>query len=217
MALLSNGNTPLSFTPMYKRIINKLIQQLEVRSIPTKEKVVYLTFDDGPEEGILDFVLSELDKYNYKATFFCRGDNAERNPHFLEMLRQKGHSIGNHTYSHLNAFCTPAATYAADAERADAILHTPLFRASYGRLTVGTWLKLRKKYRFIYWTLNSGDSDLERYDHQQALSNLKTKTRNGDIILFHFCQRHEQETRRLLPEYLEWLHDNGYKSLAIRP
>ena len=202
---------------LVKRIINKIIQQFEVKSIPTKEKVIYLTFDDGPEPSILDFVLSELDKYSFKATFFCRGDNAERYPHLLELLQQKGHSIGNHTFSHLNAFSTPAAEYAADAERADSILHTPLFRASYGRLTFGTWLKLRKKFRFIYWSLNSGDSDLNRYDHMQALSNLKTKTKGGDIVLFHFCQRHEQETRRLLPEYLEWLYNSGYKSQAIRP
>ena len=61
---------------LVKRIINKIIQQFEVKSIPTKEKVIYLTFDDGPEPSILDFVLSELDKYSFKATFFCRGDNA---------------------------------------------------------------------------------------------------------------------------------------------
>ena len=90
---------------LVKRIINKIIQQFEVKSIPTKEKVVYLTFDDGPEPSILDFVLSELDKYSFKATFFCRGDNAERYPHLLELLQQKGHSIGNHTFSHLKSCC----------------------------------------------------------------------------------------------------------------
>ena len=201
---------------IYKRIINKLIQQVEIRTIPTKEKVVYLTFDDGPEKGILDFVLDQLDKYNYKATFFCRGDRAEANPQLLELLRQKGHSIANHSYGHPNAFHVSADKYVADIEKADSILHTPLFRPPYGSLTLRTWLKIHKKYRIVYWSLNSEDSELERYHHLQALGKLKAKTKQGDVVLFHFCQRHEKETRLLLPEYLAWLHENNYKSTSIR-
>lgn len=200
---------------MIKRIINKLLQQFQIRRISTKEKVVYLTFDDGPEQDTLDFVLNELDKYNYKATFFCRGDRAEQNPHLIELLREKGHCVGNHAYSHLNAFNVPTKTYVADIEWADNILHTNLLRAPYGSLTIGTWLKLHKKYRFVYWSLDSEDSKLERYDHLQAINKLKTYTRPGDVVLFHFCQRHEKETRQLLPDYLAWLHENSYKSIEI--
>ena len=200
---------------MYKRIINKLLQQLEVRTIPNKEKIIYLTFDDGPEEGNLNFVLDELDRYNYKGTFFCRGDRAEQNPHLMELLRQKGHSVGNHSYNHLNAFNVPAQTYVADIEKANAILHSTLLRAPYGSLTLQSWLKLHKRYRMVYWSLDSEDSKLERFNMQQALGNLKARTKSGDVVLFHFCLRHDKETRQVFPEYLAWLNENGYRSIGL--
>ncbi|MBP5360528.1 MAG: polysaccharide deacetylase family protein [Bacteroidaceae bacterium] len=201
---------------LVKRIINKIIQQFEVRRIPTKEKVVYLTFDDGPEADTFRFVLDELDKYDYKATFFCRGDRAARSPQHIELLRQRGHAVGNHSHSHPNAFNVPAATYVADIEQADRILHTKLLRPPYGSLTLSTWLQLHKKYRMVYWSLDSEDSKLENFNHQQALDKLKAKTKKGDVVLFHFCQRHEKETRQLLPEYLAWLHKEGFKSKGLR-
>ena len=74
-----------------------------INKIATKNKHVYLTFDDGPEAGICEFVLDELAKYGFKATFFCRGDNAENNYKLLERIISEGHAIGNHTFSHLHS------------------------------------------------------------------------------------------------------------------
>ena len=133
----------------------------------------------------------------------------------MALLRQRGHSIANHSYGHPNAFHVPTDNYVADIEKADSVLHTPLLRPPYGSLTLSTWLKLHKKYRIVYWSLNSEDSELERYDHQRALAHLQAKTRGGDIVLFHFCQRHEKETRQLLPLYLAWLHRENYRSEGI--
>lgn len=198
----------------YKRIINRILVQREIKSIPSKEKVVFLTFDDGPEEGITEFVLNELDKYGYKATFFCRGDNALKYPHLLKKLREKGHSLGNHTYSHLFAFGTNAKEYAKDVAKADAILHTSLMRPPHGSLTFRSWWKLRH-YKIVFWALNSEDSSLSKFCYDQAIDKLKTKTRSGDVVLFHFCHRHEKETRKILPAYLAWLHESGYDGKAI--
>lgn len=200
---------------MYKKIINKLLKRYQLKNIPTDKKVVYLTFDDGPENSITQYVLDELDMYGFKATFFCRGDNAEKNPQLLDLLRAKGHSIGNHTYSHVHAYDTSTKDYLADVERADGLLHTALLRPPHGCLTLGTWLKLRKKYKLVYWALNSEDSAMELYDYKKAIVNLKTNIQHGDVILFHFCHRHEKETRQLLPEYLAWLREQGYHSDAI--
>lgn len=179
------------------------------------KKVIWLTFDDGPEDGITEFVLNELEKYNYRATFFCRGDNAEKHPELMGMLKEKGHSIGNHTYSHLHAYKTKSKEYVADVEKAGKVLGSLiLFRPPHGSLTFCSWWKLRHK-KILYWALNSEDSSMEKFNFQHVIDKLKEKTHNGDVVLFHFCHRHEKETRTLLPAYLAWLHEQGYQSKAI--
>lgn len=196
-------------------IINKILHLFELRKIKTKEKTIFLTFDDGPEPGITEFVLDELRKYNAKATFFCRGDNAEKYPNLLESIKVDGHSLGNHTYSHLNSFQTSTNDYISNVEKANIIIKSELFRPPWGCISLPTYLKLIKKYRIIYWSLSSGDTDLDKFNEVKSLNNLKFKTSKGKIILFHFCTRHEKETRKLLPKYLDWLYEQGYKCETI--
>lgn len=199
---------------LYKKIINNCLKKFELKTIHTKGKEVYLTYDDGPEPGITEFVLNELSKYGFKATFFCRGDNAERHPDLLKRLREEGHAIGNHTYSHLHAYETLAKTYMEDVKHADEILHTNLFRPPHGSLTLKTWYLLRGR-KIVYWALNSGDSEREKFNFGHAINKLKTNTHSGDVVLFHFCHRHENETKQILPAYLKWLSDNGYEGKAL--
>lgn len=201
---------------MYKRIVNKLLKQFEKKRIHTDQKVIYLTFDDGPEPGITEFVLYELDKYNFKATFFCRGDHAEKNSELMDMIIGKGHVLANHTYSHLNAYDVPSTTYVENVDRANTILHTDLFRPPHGSLTFSTWLRLRKRYKIVYWSLNSEDSSLQKFKLKYALDNLKINTKAGDVVLFHFCHRHENETQKILPLYLAWLHEQKYDCKTLK-
>lgn len=198
------------------RIANKLLKSQLISRILVESKIIFLTFDDGPEPYISEFVLNELDKYGFKATFFCRGDNAEKYPELLQRIKLSGHTIGNHTYNHLHAFNCPSIMYINDVNNADRILHTELFRPPYGCLTVNTWMNLKDKYRMYYWSLNSGDSDAEKFNYKKSLTTLKNDTKPGDIVLFHSCIRHEGATRCLLPDYLIWLIDNGYRSCAIK-
>lgn len=198
------------------KIINKVFCLGGMKTIPSDNNVIYLTFDDGPETGITEFILNELDKYNFKATFFCRGDNANKNQKLMAMLLEKGHTIGNHTYSHLHSYEVNTQDYINDVKQADDVLHTEHFRPPHGSLTLWTWWELHKKYKIYFWSVNSGDSDMEDYDYKHSIDNLKNGTRGGAIVLFHFCHRHEQETRQLLPEYLKWLNKQGYKSAAIK-
>lgn len=198
-----------------KRVINRVIKCYEIQTIPVIGKTVFLTFDDGPELGITEFVLENLDDYGFKATFFCRGDNAEKHPELISLLREKGHSIGNHTYNHVHAFDVSAKKYLFDVKKADEVLKTSLFRPPHGSLTLTTWLKLHKRFNVVYWALNSEDSSLEKYNYQHAIKNLKSRTKPGDVVLFHFCKRHENETRELLPMYLKWLKEEGYTSSGI--
>lgn len=199
-----------------KRVINRLLKCFQITNIPSNGRLIYLTFDDGPEPGITEFVLEELEKYGFKATFFCRGDHAEMYPELLAMIRQKGHALANHTYSHLHAYDVLPKVYMDDVEKAEALLHTALFRPPKGDLTIPTFLHLRKMYKIIYWALNSEDSARDRFDYERSYSNLISRTKPGDVILFHFCKKHESETRRILPDYLKWLNENAYQGSAIQ-
>ena len=199
---------------MIKKIINKLIRLTELKTI-SLDKTIFLTFDDGPEPGITEFVLNELDKHIFKATFFCRGDNAEMNPALLQEIRVRGHAVASHTYSHLHAYDVPAKVYLEDVEKANAVLHTSLFRPPHGSLTFKTWWALRNKYKIVFWALNSEDSEMDNFHLQYAITYLKENTKQGDVVLFHFCHKHEKETRQVLPLYLDWLHEQGYDCKTI--
>lgn len=84
-------------------IIKKLFPSF-IWHIPTKDKVIYLTFDDGPMPGITEFVLDELLKFNAKATFFCVGENITKHPTIFQKLFYAEHAVGNHTYNHLKGW-----------------------------------------------------------------------------------------------------------------
>jgi len=74
--------------------------------IPTTEKVLYLSFDDGPIPKITPWVLEKLKEYNAKGTFFCVGDNVKRYPLIYRQILESGHTVGNHTFNHLNGWQT---------------------------------------------------------------------------------------------------------------
>ena len=196
--------------------INRFLHLFEMKRIKNRSKSVYLTFDDGPEPGITEFVLDELKKYDFRATFFCRGDNAVSYKELLERIVIEGHALGNHTYSHYNSFDVTSKKYIEDVNRADIMLHSRLFRPPKGSLTLSSFMRLFRKYKIVYWSLLSGDAELDLFDRDKYSKHLINNTRSGDIVLFHFCHRHENETRMLLPSYLHWLYINGYHSEIIK-
>ena len=101
-------------------------------SIPTSEKVIYLTFDDGPIPVITPGVLSILEERNIQATFFCVGDNVKKHQDIFAQVSGAGHAIGNHTFHHLNGWKTPPAEYVEDVMRCNEYFQKPVCS---GRLT----------------------------------------------------------------------------------
>jgi len=101
-------------------------------SIPTTEKILYLTFDDGPHPEITPFVLKELKKYNALATFFCIGKNVLAYADIYKQILAEGHTVGNHTQNHLNGWKTK--------------LQIILIRICFVRLTGGSHCSRQKIY-----------------------------------------------------------------------
>jgi peptidoglycan/xylan/chitin deacetylase (PgdA/CDA1 family) len=97
------------------------------------EKCIYLTFDDGPIPVVTPFVLNTLKEHNALATFFCIGDNVNKHPDIFEQVLLEGHTVGNHTYNHLNGWQTEDGVYLENVNRCFELVQSTLFRPPYGR------------------------------------------------------------------------------------
>lgn len=175
----------------------------------TKQKAVYLTFDDGPHPEITDWVITALNKHGMKGTFFCVGDNARKYPEVLEKLKQNGHALGNHTMHHLKGWQTTKDVYLKDVEMCAKYVDSTLFRPPYGRISRSQSKAIEKNYQIIMWNLLSCDFN-PKLNRQKALEGLMRKTSNGSIIVFHDSEKAEQNLKFMLPPYLDYLNQNGY-------
>ena len=128
------------------------------------KSAVYLTFDDGPEPEITEFVLDELKKYKAKATFFCKGENCEKHTELLNRIVVEGHSIANHTFSHINGWETPFNEYIANVENCEEETRTHLFRPPWGKLTFKQYRHLSKNHKIVLWDIVSGDTELDKFN-----------------------------------------------------
>ncbi len=194
-------------------LITKLLFNLTWR-IPTQEKIIYLTFDDGPIPETTPKILKILDEYNAKATFFCVGENVEKHPDLFMEVKNKLHAVGNHTYNHLKGWSTPNFVYFRNVEKADALIHSSLFRAPYGKITRTQQSILTKKYNIVMWDVLTGDYD-SRISPEQCLQNALDYTREGSVIVFHDSIKAKKNMLFALPKVLEHYSKLGYKFKAI--
>lgn len=107
------------------------------------EKAVYLTFDDGPIPEVTPWVLELLDKHNIKATFFMVGDNIRKHPDVFQMVIDRGHRIGNHTFNHIRGFEYLSDNYLANTDKANELMKTDLFRPPHGHMRWGQYFVLK--------------------------------------------------------------------------
>ena len=193
-------------TPFFLRwIYSKAIWRKE-----TTEKVLYLTFDDGPNNGVTPFVLDVLKKYNARATFFCLGFNAMMNPHLIEEIQKENHIIGNHSYSHFNGFRTKKNIYLEDVEKANDILKSNIFRPPYGKMKLKQYNRLKEIYSIIMWDVMSGDFDVN-IDGDKCFDNVVKYARSGSIIVFHDSRQAFDRLKIALPKVLEYYSKLGYR------
>jgi peptidoglycan/xylan/chitin deacetylase (PgdA/CDA1 family) len=180
-----------------------------VCDLPAQEKVIYLTFDDGPIPEATPEILEILEKYQALATFFVVGDNVRKHPRIFEMIRQNGHAIGNHTFHHLNGWHTPPGAYIEDVYRCRDYFDTRLFRPPYGRFTPSQYFLLRKDFRFILWSVLTNDFH-RNTTPEQCLKNAIDNTCNGSVVVFHDSLKSLTNVRYALPGFLEHFRKLGY-------
>lgn len=182
---------------------------------PGPERVVYLTFDDGPTSQMLPWILDQLERFNARATFFCVGENVRRHPQLFRSLLERGHRVGNHTHRHLNGWQTSTRQYLSDIHEARSTIHGDLFRPPYGRLRWSQYRKLRAQgMHIVLWSLLTYDFD-RRISSAYILNQLRSQLRPGDIIVFHDHVKAAHHLWAVLPAFLSYLHQLGYRCAVL--
>ncbi len=175
-----------------------------------KEKAVYPTFDDGPIPQSTPWIIDTLDKYGVKATFFMVGDNVRKYPELIDLIRSKGHRLGNHTYNHVGGFKWSSRDYLWNANKADRLIRSNLFRPPHGWMRTAQYIRLRRHYTIIMWDLVTRDySNL--LNAEDVYDNVRRYARNGSIITFHDSLKSIDKLKIALPRCIEWLRDEGYE------
>jgi peptidoglycan/xylan/chitin deacetylase (PgdA/CDA1 family) len=193
--------------------INRIFPSL-IWSFPDEADGVFLTFDDGPTQDVTLWVLEQLKKYDAKATFFCLGKNVELNPEIFERIVADGHTIGNHTYSHLKGWATPTAQYVQDVDFANGFLKSKIFRPPYGRIKPSQFRILKQRYKVIMWDVLSMDYS-KRVSPRRVANNVTRNLHPGAIIVFHDSKKAERNLRYALPRVLEAISQKGLKFKGI--
>jgi peptidoglycan/xylan/chitin deacetylase (PgdA/CDA1 family) len=186
--------------------------------IPTKEKIVFLSFDDGPSDQFTPVILNTLKRNNVKALFFCIGQHAELFPDLVCRVSDEGHRIGNHTYRHnwKNAF-KPSSIIEAEINHTNNILFEitgskpNLFRPPFG-ITNPTIAKALKGtgMHSVGWDIRSFDTISK--DPQKLIRRIGDKLRPGSIILLH---DNREITSRILNELIQTIQNKGYKIVSL--
>jgi peptidoglycan/xylan/chitin deacetylase (PgdA/CDA1 family) len=202
---------------MYLTRTPKLIQSLFpnfVWHLPTTEKVIYLTFDDGPIPEVTPWVLDELATYNAKATFFCVGDNVRKHNHIFEAILEAGHAVGNHTYHHMDGWQTDNIAYFHNIRHCAHLVKSNLFRPPYGRLKPKQAQFLQRHYQIVMWDVLSGDFDVQ-LSKEKCLENIISGVSGGSIIVLHDSQKARERLDYVLPRTLKYFSEHGYRFEAI--
>jgi peptidoglycan/xylan/chitin deacetylase (PgdA/CDA1 family) len=184
--------------------------------VETLEKQLFLTFDDGPIPEITEFVLDTLKSYQAKATFFCIGDNVRKHPGIYRKVIAEGHSIGNHTFNHMNGWKSADEDYLANIRLCEKQLEleTNLFRPPYGRMTRSQSRQLPHHKEIIMWDVLSGDFSA-KIKPEICLKKTIKYAGPGSIVLFHDSLKAAANMQYALPRFLEHFTKQGYQFKAL--
>jgi peptidoglycan/xylan/chitin deacetylase (PgdA/CDA1 family) len=181
-----------------------------------------LTFDDGPTPEVTLWVLNELKKHNFKATFFCIGKNIEENIEVFKQISLDGHRIGNHTQHHENGWKTETVQYLKSFNDCQKVIEKHigkqqeiLFRPPYGKISRWQIKAIGKNQsKIVMW------SNLSQ-DYKKCISNEKCylnsiyALQKGDIIVFHDSKKAFENLKEVLPRTLAYLKKEGFVSKTI--
>lgn len=233
---MTTGSTQQTASARYQQAMPKIIRSsgalagrtLEVAStgdIILKPREVILTFDDGPRAGKTPTILDTLDRFGVKATFLMLGSAAQANPALARQVANRGHTVGSHTYAHVDLTTLSRQAALDEITRGEAAVADALGGAGQG---------LSPFFRFPYLsqdgylrtTLLQGDIvvldvDIDSKDYFKDSAEVvaartleRLEARGSGIILFHDIH---QRTVDMLPAFLAQLEERGYSVVRLAP
>lgn len=193
------------------------------------EKILYLTFDDGPHPIATPFVLDLLNQYDAKATFFCIGRNVVDHTDIYKRIIDEGHAVGNHTHNHLNGWKVKDQEYIDDVVKAAEVIDSKMFRPPYGRitkfqsavlrnqLTIGNQPSTinRQPFSIFMWSVLSGDWD-NKIDGKKCYENVVLNAKSGSIVVFHDSAKALDRMQFALPKVLQHFTTEGYQFKSLQ-
>lgn len=193
---------------------------MPTRRFQTEERVVALTFDDGPHPVATEKILDLLEGYDARATFFVIGQNAVYYPDVLRAIKDGGHEIANHTFTHNALFQEQKEEIKAEIEKAEDVIlsvcqkKTTLFRPPEGCISENVLSAADELgYDVILWSIDT--KDWAHTSKREIINNVKKNVKPGCIILFHDYISGESHTLEALEELLPYLSDLGYSFKTI--
>jgi peptidoglycan-N-acetylglucosamine deacetylase len=200
--------------PLVQNLFPRFTWRVEKGAAAAQQKVIYLTFDDGPVPEVTPWVLQQLALYNAHATFFCVGENVCKHTTIFNDVLMAGHSVGNHTYNHRNGWTTPLNDYLDNVAQCAAFVPSNLFRPPYGRLSLKQSHALHAAYDIVMWDVLSGDFDMN-LQPENCLQNVIKHTQAGSILLFHDSIKASRNLFYALPRVLAHFSNLGYVFHAL--
>ncbi|MDO7787919.1 polysaccharide deacetylase family protein [Desulforamulus aquiferis] len=192
-----------------------------VKQIATNNKVLSLTFDDGPSSTYTPQILDILEKQGVKATFFVVGKRAETHPEIIKRMAKAGHELANHTYNHPLTQVKPDILVKELAMTKRIIFdltgqNTNYFRPPGGKCTKATIEPaLSNGYQVILWTASEDPKDWSNPGVEKIVSRVVDNVRNGSIIILHDYGGDRTQTIDALPIILKELQSQGYRFVTI--
>ncbi|AYD48977.1 polysaccharide deacetylase family protein [Arachidicoccus soli] len=206
---------------MYLVKSNILLRKLYPHRIWKKDtmggKILYISFDDGPHETATVFALETLKRFNAKATFFCIGNNVEKHSDIYQNIIDEGHSVGNHTFNHVNGWKVDVTKYLEEIDTTYKLVKSNLFRPPYGRMTRQQENLFFQKYpekEILMWDVLSGDFDIN-ISGEKCLRNILGYAETGSVIVFHDSYKAWERMQYALPKTLEYFSEKGFRFDAL--
>lgn len=212
-------NLPVKTPKIIKRLYSNYIWDKKTKN--SSQKTLYLTFDDGPIPQVTPWVLQTLENFNAQASFFCIGDNIVKHPDVFNLLIKGDHTIGNHTFNHLNGWKTNDEDYLTNIAKTEELLTQKLgqnqliFRPPYGKIKKRQANRLiEKNYQIVMYDVIAYDWD-SAIDKNKCLDNVLNYAEDGSIIVFHDSLKAENNMKYALPRVLEYFSNKGYIFKAL--
>ena len=183
--------------------------------LPSRQKTVYLTFDDGPYPPVTTAVLEILRHYGVPAVFFLSGETLYRFRSALQTLDYTTYRLGNHGFRHHPYFCLSRKQLRREIRLTDALIRrvrgeaSDLFRPPYGIFGAAVNHELEKLGKdLVLWSLLSNDF---KWEASRVLAHLQKKLQPGDIVVFHDSEQSKQTIIKVLPDFIDFCIRNGYR------